>query len=257
MTMRIDLNGDRLIDFSEFCFIMSQTKNYRLRHAMFLAAASVVPKSRRTEPFAYLQQYKCCPPPLFMIIISIIQIGVYLYYVLDSQEGFRVDGPVPTLSPIIFNPHHRDQLWRYLTYSLIHIGYYHLIFNVLTQLLLGLPLELVHQWRVVVVYVMGVICGSLLVSAVDPTVYLAGASGGVYALLAAHFSELIMNWSEVSYIAHIGGFVAGLFVGVIFLRNFKRRSFEKIIWWTSLVAIVLFILICLMVIFGPALFVRL
>ena len=39
--------------------------------------------------------------------------------------------------------------------------------------------------------------GSLLVAAVDPYVYLAGASGGVYALLAAHLAELIMNWNEV------------------------------------------------------------
>lgn len=71
MTMRIDLNGDRLIDFSEFCFIMSQTKNYRLRHAMFLAAASVVPKSHRAEPFAYLQQY------VVLIIIYVSSVAAY------------------------------------------------------------------------------------------------------------------------------------------------------------------------------------
>lgn len=39
-------------------------------------------------------------------------------------------------------------------------------------------------------------------SAVDPHVYLAGASGGVYALLAAHLAELIMNWSEVWQMLH-------------------------------------------------------
>lgn len=36
--------------------------------------------------------------------------------------------------------------------------------------------------------------GSLLVAAVDPKVYLAGASGGVYALLAAHLAELVIHF---------------------------------------------------------------
>lgn len=90
----------------------------------------------------------------------------------------------------------------------------------------------------------GVIAGSLAVSFTDPKVYLAGASGGVYALISAHAANLIVNWSEmefnwirlifltilvgtdfgvalynrysgadnennVSYVAHIGGFLAG------------------------------------------------
>ena len=34
--------------------------------------------------------------------------------------------------------------------------------------------------------------GSLAVSVTDPTVYLAGASGGVYALIAAHVANLVV-----------------------------------------------------------------
>nr|CDJ88162.1 Peptidase S54 domain containing protein [Haemonchus contortus] len=167
----------------------------------------------------------------------------------------------------------------------IHIGIYHITYNVLTQLLLGLPLELVHQWRVIVVYLAGVLSGSLLVSAVDPHVFLAGASGGVYALLAAHLAELIMNWREmefnwiraiilviligadtavsvyqryfvdrvdrVSYVSHIGGFVAGILLGVVILRNFRRHKWEARLWWASLVAFVFFIVICIVLIIAP------
>ena len=48
--------------------------------------------------------------------------------------------------------------------------------------------------RVVIVYLAGVVFGSVGGSLPSPTSYLAGASAGVYALIAAHVSTLIMNW---------------------------------------------------------------
>ena len=50
--------------------------------------------------------------------------------------------------------------------------------------------------KVVIVYLAGVIFGSVGGSLPSPTSYLAGASAGVYALIAAHVSTLIMNWKE-------------------------------------------------------------
>ena len=40
------------------------------------------------------------------------------------------------------------------------------------------------------------VAGSLTVSITDPNSYLAGASGGVYSLILAHLSTLILNWKE-------------------------------------------------------------
>lgn len=69
----------------------------------------------------------------------------------------------------------------------------HLLVNLLVQLFLGVPLEMVHRWwRVIIVYLAGVAAGSLATSLTDPKVYLAGASGGVYALIAAHIATIIM-----------------------------------------------------------------
>lgn len=42
------------------------------------------------------------------------------------------------------------------------------------------------------IYFAGVLAGSLGTSIVDPTVKLAGASGGVYALITAHVATIIM-----------------------------------------------------------------
>ena len=37
------------------------------------------------------------------------------------------------------------QVWRYITYVLLHAGYVHFIINLIIQLAVGLPLE-VHIW---------------------------------------------------------------------------------------------------------------
>ncbi|GMT08611.1 hypothetical protein PENTCL1PPCAC_30785 [Pristionchus entomophagus] len=172
--------------------------------------------------------------------------GAYVYYVVQSGEGVHVSKPVPVKSPLIFDPHRLEEVWRFFTIRLRHIGIYHVVFNVLTQLILGIPLELVHQWRTILVYIGGIISGSLYSRCSDPRVYLAGASGGVYALLAAHLAELVNNElgemefapvrafilfiliasdagvavyqryflsgeiNKISYVSHIGGFVAGV-----------------------------------------------
>jgi len=71
---------------------------------------------------------------------------------------------------------------------------------VLTQLLFGVPLELVHgSLRTGVIYTAGVLAGSLGTSVVDSEVYLVGASGGVYALLAAQLASLLLNFGQMRH----------------------------------------------------------
>lgn len=134
--------------------------------------------------------------------------------------------------------------------------------------MLGIPLEMVHKWwRVVIIYFAGVVAGSLGTSVSDPSVSLAGASGGVYALIAAHVATIVMNWSEmefaglqllvfivitvvdvsqavynryyietktqIGYVAHLTGAIAGLLVGINILRNLEVQTWEKVVWWAS------------------------
>lgn len=119
---------------------------------------------------------------------------------------------------------------------IIIFSWVHLIFNLTVQLLVGLPLEMVHgSLRIGVVYMAGVLAGiyifnlksfsyimffihvikplykndwdkcnltlyhhryrvlgSLATSVFDSNVYLVGASGGVYALLAAHLANVLL-----------------------------------------------------------------
>lgn len=75
----------------------------------------------------------------------------------------------------------------------VHVGVMHILMNLIIQIFLGIALELVHQWwRVALVYLAGVIAGSMGTSIVNPEISLAGASGGVYALITAHIATIIM-----------------------------------------------------------------
>ena len=65
----------------------------------------------------------------------------------------------------------------------MHAGYEHILVNVILMWLVGLSLEMSNSWwRVATVYLFGVLSGSLLNSLIWPQIFLAGASGGVYAL---------------------------------------------------------------------------
>lgn len=52
---------------------------------------------------------------------------------------------------------------------------------------------MMHKWkRVLFIYIAGVIAGSLATSVIDPSIYLAGSYGGMYALIAAHIVTVII-----------------------------------------------------------------
>jgi membrane associated rhomboid family serine protease len=235
------------------------------------AVRLAIPVSERDERISYLDQYSCKPPPLFLLSISLAEIGVFIWHVVSLSNLGKTVGPngPPYIGYLIFDPNKKYEVWRFFTYGFVHSGYFHIIFNVLVQLILGIPLEMVHRWwRILLVYTCGVVAGSLATSITDPDVYLAGASGGVYALITAHLANVISNWGEmevpalrlvafllligvdtgvavyyryvalidtrVSYAAHIAGAVVGLLLGIVVLRNLRVQTWERVIWWFSL-----------------------
>ena len=56
----------------------------------------------------------------------------------------------------------RDEVWRWLTYSLSHQGWAHLLGNISMQMAFGFYLEVVNgPLRIFLLYLVGVIAGSL------------------------------------------------------------------------------------------------
>ncbi|XP_023386375.1 rhomboid-related protein 3 isoform X6 [Pteropus vampyrus] len=145
----------------------------------------------------YYDSYTCCPPPWFMITVTLLEVAFFLYNGVSlDQFVLQVTHPQYLKNSLVYHPQLRAQAWRYLTYIFMHAGIEHLGLNVVLQLLVGVPLEMVHgATRIGLVYVAGVVAGSLAVSVADMTAPVVGSSGGVYALVSAHLANIVMNWS--------------------------------------------------------------
>lgn len=201
---------------NDFQLVLSEPPLFRkMVHAV---AVEVLPEERDRKYYA--DRYTCCPPPLFIIMITILevrlrifklhkhfiscifllfQLGFFVYHTLAAGET-AATGPIPTDSMFIYRPDKRHEIWRFVLYMVLHAGWFHLGFNVAVQLLFGLPLEMVHgSSRIACIYFSGVLAGSLGTSIFDPEVYLVGASGGVYALLAAHLANVLLNYHQMRY----------------------------------------------------------
>jgi hypothetical protein len=66
---------------------MASIRQERMTTAMLRAGQMVVPKSQREEKFSELEQYTCCPPPFFMIVISVVEVeSAHLFSHLNSSR---------------------------------------------------------------------------------------------------------------------------------------------------------------------------
>ncbi len=88
----------------------------------------------------------------------------------------------------------RKEVWRFVSYMFLHGSYEHITFNCLMQLLVGIPIEMsqlgwLGSFRVALLYLSGVLLGSLGASVAEPNKYMLGSSAGVYALIAAHLGN--------------------------------------------------------------------
>nr|XP_033812076.1 rhomboid-related protein 2 isoform X2 [Geotrypetes seraphini] len=147
----------------------------------------------------YLERANCIPPPIFIISISIAELAVFIYYAvwMPQKQWITLSEGVWN-SPFTYRPDKREEAWRFISYMLVHAGVQHILGNLFLQLVLGIPLELVHKGlRIGLVYLAGVIGGSLASSIFDPLMGLVGASGGVYALMGGYFMNVIVNFKEM------------------------------------------------------------
>lgn len=81
----------------------------------------------------------------------------------------------------------RSQVWRYVSYSLVHHDADHIFANLFILLAMGVLLEMVHGGaRISALYILGVLVGSLGSFTFDYGTgnwSLFGSSGGVYSLM--------------------------------------------------------------------------
>ncbi|XP_022622617.1 rhomboid-related protein 3 isoform X1 [Seriola lalandi dorsalis] len=301
-----DGNADGKICYQDFVNLMSNKRSNSFRRAILQGSRQLKGCSLRDEVGLglsqrlvrhvayetlprevdrkwYFDSYTYCPPPLLILAITIAEVAVFMYYGFQLDRlVLQVSSPSFLKSPLPYHPQLRAQAWRYLSYCFMHTGIEHLSLNMAMQLLVGVPLEMVHgALRIGLVYVCGVLAGSLAVSVTDMTAPVVGSSGGVYALVSAHLANVVMNWSGMkcqfklfrmamalvcmsvefgravwlrfyppafppcpnpSFVAHLGGVMVGLTLGVVVLQNYEQRLQEQSLFWIFFCVYTLFVL---------------
>ncbi|TSL82520.1 Rhomboid-related protein 1 [Bagarius yarrelli] len=219
----------------------------------------------------YFHQNRICPPPVFMAIVTIVQAGRNVRAkeeraVASAAELFLQTGGGLRNEDSSCDAKVTQQLG----------------FNALLQLMIGVPLEMVHGiLRISLLYMAGVVAGSLTVSITDMRAPVVGGSGGVYALCSAHLANVVMNWagmkcpykllrmilalvcmsSEVgravwlrfspplpssgpqpSFMAHLSGAIVGISMGLLILRSYEESLHKQCSWWVLIFSFITFLL---------------
>ena len=160
----------------------------------------------------------------------------------------------------------RDQWWRLITPMFLHAGLIHYAVNMPVLWFIGHAMEIAHgSLRLIILFVIPAVGGNILSSIFLPFQISVGASGGMFGLMGAFISDIIMNWKLlfsdetntlydstvwmnfsivlvfvldiglqvtlgftplIDNFAHLGGMIYGFFLGFAVLPPMRREFFE-------------------------------
>lgn len=141
-----------------------------------------------------------------------------------------------------------DEWWRLITPLFAHIGFDHLLSNMFLLLTVGRVLEgIIGSLKFAILYLLSGISGNLAVLLFDPTSVTAGASSALYGILGFLAIHAIFKHSNyiyflgkaylgiigfniiytfmvpgISIMGHLGGFLAGMFLGLFITEKTYR-----------------------------------
>jgi membrane associated rhomboid family serine protease len=144
------------------------------------------------------------------------------------------------------------EYWRLFTSGWVHADIMHILFNAYGIYVLGTIVERLHGWRpLVIIYTASLFaCSALGLVFYDAEAYMRGASGAAYGLFGAvlgvfyvrtgsirgimqvPMGKMLLIWLAfgvfisltpgISLLGHVGGFVPGVILGMIFEHRYMR-----------------------------------
>jgi membrane associated rhomboid family serine protease len=193
-------------------------------------------------------------------ILTYTLIGVnVLAYVATAASGSSLGGSIgggnsllakaALNGPAVAN----GEVWRIVTAGFMHYGLLHIAFNMYALYILGQLLEpAIGSLRFGLIYMVGLLGGSVGALIVSPNAFTAGASGAIFGLMGAAFLVMhnrgINPWqsglgiwlllnlaitftvSNISVGGHIGGLIGGAIAGWLVVALPDRLRLPR---WTA------------------------
>ena len=140
------------------------------------------------------------------------------------------------------------EYYRIITYGFLHMQNdpMHLVWNMINLFIYGVSLErMMGRWKFLLVYLGSIVFGAFGVYVLAPGTSVVGASGGLFGLMGAFMTLLIimkqkdtarvfamitaanviyslMTPSNISHACHAGGFVGGVLLTLLFVPFVKK-----------------------------------
>ncbi|GAM27578.1 hypothetical protein SAMD00019534_107540, partial [Acytostelium subglobosum LB1] len=232
-----------------------------------MGASSLRPMPRRgVSSFNLKDDDVSAPPPppqyypFFAILISLVDVAVLVWEIILNKgfEPWKVNpwfGPSASVllqAGAKYTPYMlAGEWWRFFSPMFLHVGVFHLLMNLMTQLRIGMQLERQYgSHRIVPIYLLCGVMGNLCSAIFLPLSVQAGASGAIFGFLGVLVTDLFRNWSllkspvinccsllftvvssfavglllpGVDNFAHLGGFIMGILGSLIFLPSLTPK----------------------------------
>lgn len=211
------------------------------------------------------------------VTYSIIAVTIVVYFlqvIPGITVGFRSFTDLFAFAGVFVEPNEFEP-WRAFTMVLVHspTSWLHIAFNMYLLFLVGRNVEhLLGPLRYLFLYLISALGGAVgVVWLASPIIGVVGASGAILGLAAALFVinrrlggtdyqmlillalNLVLGFipgTSISWQAHLGGVVAGLLGGLIFVET-RKRSQGRIQWWLLVVLTAVLIVLLLRYFYLP------
>ncbi len=181
----------------------------------------MTPRERRSSDRGPLGNTPMSPTVVVLVVVNVV---VFLITRRNPAQSYLRFAMIPTLI-------HQGQWYRLVTAAFLHANIEHILFNMITLLVIGSPVEaLVGRVRFGVIYLIAGIGGSVCSYLLSPaSIEGIGASGAIFGLFGAYavlarrhrfdtrlvvvliVIELVISFADpgIDWRAHIGGLVVG------------------------------------------------
>lgn len=186
-----------------------------------------------------------------VVTLTIMFLCVVMYMLINI---FEKNFNSLTESQIFFGAYYKifimsGDYFRFLSVGLTHGNLLHLAMNMMALYNLGRVIEPIYgKWKYLVILIVSIIGGSALSFVLDTAVVMTGISGGLFGLLGAilvyYFHSGIINnpalrsnlvsiliinlfisfLPGIALYGHLGGFIGGVLVGILFTENKNWKS---------------------------------
>jgi membrane associated rhomboid family serine protease len=214
-------------------------------------------KSIEKTPTIYTKAVLAC-----LIVVAVLQL------IAGDKESIQAAGLVKSAV-------WEGETWRLFTCATLHVNFMHLWMNGQALLGLGRMIEsLTNRAYLAIVFLPSAVCGSIFSLLLMPNSTSVGASGGIMGLVgflavlgyrrkeilpSGFFKSILINICFIGVIglvgfaiidnaAHLGGLVAGVVCGVVFINKADGVSFanvSRLVWGLGFVSLIVFAAISL------------